>query len=200
MDESERAAADQQYADRLVARGEVWWKRLLGAQLPYRWNLRRLRPGYTLDIGCGTGRNLEHLAGDAVGVDPNEAGVAVATSKGCHAFSPTDFARSRYATPDTFDSLLFAHVLEHLKKDEAVALVEHYLPYLRPSGQVIMITPQESGFRSDSTHLEFLDFTALSAVAQSCGLAPVRSYSFPFPRWAGRVFRYNEFVVVATRS
>jgi hypothetical protein len=23
-----------------------------------------------------------------------------------------------------------------------------------------------------------------------------RSYSFPFPRWAGKVFVYNEFVVV----
>ncbi len=159
-----------------------------------------MRPGYTLDIGCGTGRNLEHLEGHAVGVDPNEAGVAIATAKGYDAFTPDGFARSRFAQPRIFDTVLFAHVLEHLETHDAAALIGRYLPSLRAGGQVIMITPQESGFRSDSTHRTFLDFSALSRLAAACALTPVRSYSFPFPRWAGRAFRYNEFVVVATPS
>ncbi len=191
---------DQQYADRLVALGDVWWKRLLGAQLPYRWNLRRLQPGFTLDIGCGTGRNLEHLAGHGVGVDPNAAGVSIARSKGWEAFSPAAFEGSQYARPETFDSLLFAHVLEHLAVEDAVDLVQRYLPYLRHPATIIMITPQESGYRSDDTHVEFLDFTALLELAEACNLSPTRQYSFPLPRPMGRLFRYNEFVVVATSA
>jgi SAM-dependent methyltransferase len=191
---------DQQYADRLVALGDVWWKRLLGAQLPYRWNLRRLQTGFTLDIGCGTGRNLEHLAGHGVGVDPNAAGVSVARSKGWDAFSPDAFQESPYARPETFDSLLFAHVLEHLGAEPALELVRRYLPYLRHPGTVILITPQESGFRSDDTHVEFLDFAKLLDLVRACGLAPTRQYSFPLPRPLGRLFRYNEFVVVATST
>lgn len=60
-----------------------------------------------------------------------------------------------------------------------------------------MITPQERGYRSDDTHVEFLDFDALRQIAESLGLRVERSYSFPFPRWAGRLFKYNEFVLTA---
>ncbi len=197
-DDADRAAADQQYADRLVARGDVWWKRLLGAQVPYRWNLRRLHPGHVLDIGCGTGRNLEHLDGNGVGVDPNAAGVAIARDHGYVAYTPDQFEAAPEAKPASFDTLLFAHVLEHLPSGEADQLVTRYLPYLRPGGRVILITPQESGYRSDHTHREFLDFAALTALASRCGLSTTRRYSFPFPRPTGRVFRYNEFVVVTS--
>jgi len=190
------ADADQRYADRLVARGDKWWKRLLGAQVPYRWNLRRLQPGHTLDIGCGTGRNLDHLGGDGVGVDPNAAGVAIARRQGFVAYTPDEFLISPDARPASFDTLLFAHVLEHLPEGGAAELVTRYLPYLRPAGRVILITPQESGYRSDPTHREFLDFDALGHLAGACELSPIRQYSFPLPRWMGRAFRYNEFVVV----
>ena len=57
------------YADRLKAR-LVWWKRALDVQAPYRWNLRRLKPGFMLDVGCGLGRNLELVLGVCVVVDP----------------------------------------------------------------------------------------------------------------------------------
>jgi hypothetical protein len=36
-------------------------------------------------------------------------------------------------------------------------------------------------------------------LAQSVGLIVDREYSFPFPRQAGRIFKYNEFVMVAKR-
>ena len=190
--------ADRRYAERLVKRSEVWWKRVFGAQLPYRWNLRRLRPGKSLEVGCGTGRNLSHLDGTGVGIDPNAVAVAIARGRGFTAYAPEEFLESPDARLSSFDSLLFAHVLEHLPRGAAVELITRYLPYLRPAGRVILITPQESGFRSDRTHVEFLDFAALSAIATACGLSPARRHSFPFPRWMGQLFRYNEFVVVAT--
>ena len=187
------------YADRLRERGGAWWKRLLRAQAVYRWNLRRLHPGFTLDVGCGIGRNLSHLDGNGVGVDHNEAAVAEARRRGLEAFTPDGFARSPYATVGRFDSMLLAHVVEHMPFDEAMALVRRYLPFVADNGTVILICPQEAGYRSDSTHVEFADFGTLRRLAEEVGVTVAKAYSFPLPRPAGRWFRYNEFVVVGRR-
>ncbi len=184
------------YAQRLSAVSRSRWRRYLGVQLPYRWNLRRIARGVTLEVGCGTGRNLRHLQGRVVGVDPNLACVAEARAFGLEALSPEDLA-TRYSA-GAFDSLLFSHVLEHCDEGEIVELVRRYLRYLRPAGRVIFETPQEAGFRSDPTHVSFVTDRSLAALCASLGLAMLRSYSFPFPRWVGRVFPFNEFVVVAT--
>jgi hypothetical protein len=77
--------------------------------------------------------------------------------------------------------------------------VRPYLRFLRPGGRLILITPQEAGYASDATHLTFLDLDALAALARGLGLEVERRYSFPFPRSAGRAFRYNEFVLVARK-
>ena len=187
------------YAERLERIEGAWWKRVLDVQRPYRWNLRRLGLGYVLDIGCGIGRNLTHLRGSGVGVDHNAEAVAVARSRGLVAMLPEEFTRSPYATPGRFDTLLLAHVAEHMRHDEARDLVGSYLPYVRGGGKVVLITPQEAGFVSDATHVEFMDLGALERLARANGLAVQRAYSFPFPRFAGRLFRYNEFVLVARK-
>lgn len=98
----------------------------------------------------------------------------------------------------SFDSLLLAHVLEHIAREEAERLVRDYLPFLKVGGKVIMITPQEAGFKSDPTHVRFVDFSCLENHAANLDLRVERLYSFPFPRWVGRAFPYNEFVCVAT--
>ena len=188
---------DAAYADRLARLETVWWKRWFDVQRPYRWNLRRLEPGFTLDIGCGLGRNLSHLGGNGVGIDHNEESVATARKRGLRAFTPDEFAASEYATPGRFDSLLCAHVVEHMGRDDAVALLAPYLAYVRRGGKVILITPQERGFRSDPTHVTFVDFDGLAELARALGLQPENARSFPFPRAAGRAFTYNEFVTVA---
>ena len=90
-------------------------------------------------------------------------------------------------------------MLEHLPRADATELVRRYLPALRPGGTVILITPQERGYRSDPTHVTYLDLDALAELAADAGLTPTRRASFPFPRAAGRLFPYNEFVLVATR-
>ena len=70
----------------------------------------------------------------------------------------------------------------------------------RLAGRVVFITPQEVGYRSDTTHVRFVDLAVLRRHADSLGLTVDRAYSFPFPRLAGRVFRHNEFVLVARHS
>jgi SAM-dependent methyltransferase len=189
----------REYTERLVRLQRAPWKRLLRVQAPYRWNLRRLRPGFTLEVGCGIGRNLEHLDGNAVGLDLNPFSVAEARRAGLGAFTPAEFRASSWCRPGVFDSLLLSHVAEHMRREELVALLREHLAYVRPGGLLILVTPQEVGFRSDPSHVEFLDLAALRRVADELGLAPVRDYSFPFPRFFGRLFVYNEFVSVSRR-
>ena len=187
------------YADRLVRLQTAGWKQRLDVQAPFRWNLRRLDPGFTLDVGCGVGRNLAHLPGQIVGVDANEHCVRAAKARGFVAFTPDEFLSSEHHRPGRFDSILLAHVAEHMREDQVVALLDEYEAMLRPGGQLIMMTPQEAGFRSDSTHVELMDFARLTRISDRLGFAVERRFSFPFPRWAGRVFTYNEFVVVSRK-
>jgi len=169
---------------------------VLSVQAPYRWNLRRLAPGYVLDVGCGIGRNLQHLDGNGVGVDTSQASVEVARTRGWTAYTVDEFRSSPDAVAGAYDSLLIAHVLEHMPRQDAEDLVRGYLRYLRCGGQVIVVVPQEVGYASDDTHMNFLEADDVVAILAACGLSTVRNYSFPFPRAVGRVFRHNETVVV----
>lgn len=193
------STAEKAYTERLIRKQMVWWKRLIDVQAPYRWNLRRLQPGFTLEVGCGIGRNLLHLRGHGIGVDHSEHSVQIAQRRGCRAFLPEAFAVSTYAQPATFDSLLLAHVAEHMTSAEVTALVQTYIPYLKPSGRIIIITPQERGYASDATHVEFVDWQKIRTILGPLGFSPVREYSFPFPRAFGKLFIYNEFISVSRR-
>ena len=192
------ATAGADYAERLRRKEGAAWKRALDVQRPYRWNLRRLELGRTLDVGCGIGRNLKNLGGGSVGVDHNADSIAVAREAGLTAYTTKEFWDTGLGAPASYDSLLLAHVLEHVSYDVADSIVREYLPCLRPGGKVVFITPQEVGFRSDHTHIRWVDKAGLREHADGLGLSVQRSYSFPFPRPLGKVFKYNEFVQLAT--
>lgn len=188
------STAGSEYADRLVRLQNRWWKRLLNVQAPWQWNLRRLRLGRTLDVGCGIGRNLASLGAGSVGVDHNAHSIAAARASGFEAYTVDEFfASPGLAVPSSFDTMLVAHVIEHLTPDEVEPIVRSYLPFIKPGGRVVWICPQERGYRSDATHVTFTDFAALGALADRLGIVAEKQYSFPFPRFAGKLFTYNEF-------
>lgn len=190
---------DAGYAEERLRAEGAWWKRLLDVQRPYRAHLRRLELGLVLEIGCGVGRNLEHLRGSSVGVDHNRRAVEIARARGLAAFTPEEFRVSHWAQAGRFDALLFSHVLEHMIAVDAERLVRAHLHLLRAGGRVVVVTPQEAGFRSDPTHVEYMDFDKVEAVLGEAGLEVERRYSFPLPRLAGAVFKYNEFVTIARK-
>lgn len=189
---------DKEYTDRMVALDSVRWRKALDVQAPYRWQMRRLCVGRTLDVGCGIGRNLGHLAGRAVGIDHNSYSIDVARSRGLSAHTGESFRDSPDSQED-YDTLLIAHVLEHLDQDAADALLDEYLRYVRPGGRLVAVTPQERLYAKDSTHIRWVDEQQLAAHARRAGLVVDDITSFPFPRFAGRVFPYNEFYLVAHR-
>jgi hypothetical protein len=125
--------------------------------------------------------------------------VRAARASGLRAFTPDEFRRSEYNRPNRFDSILLAHVAEHMTEGQVLALVRDYEALLRPEGKVILITPQEAGFKSDPTHVELMDFSRLARISDRLGFHVERAFSFPFPGWVGRLFTYNEFVVVSRK-
>ena len=175
------------YAARLQSLEQARWKQLLDVQVPYRWNIRRL----------GLGRNLAHLGGEGVGVDHNPTSVAKARERGLQAYTADEFLAGPLAHPGSFDSLLAAHLVEHMTEADAVDLLQTYLPLVRPTGKVVLITPQEKGYTTDATHVRFCGYEEVATLCEKVGLRVVRQYSFPFPRPAGKVFPYNEFVTLA---
>ncbi|MGV2827892.1 class I SAM-dependent methyltransferase [Myxosarcina sp. GI1(2024)] len=188
---------DGEYTNLLVEKQIAGWKRLFDVQAPYRWNLRRLKPGLTLDIGCGIGRNLINLKGKAIGIDHNSNSVEIARNLGLTAFTPEEFQNSPFNTSQRFDSLLLSHVAEHMNQDEAVELLNKYTTFLKPKGKLILMTPQEAGYKTDPTHIEFMDFLKLRNIASQLRFKVLQEYSFPFPRVIGHFFIYNEFISVS---
>jgi len=184
-----------EYAAFLGKRQRRPWKRVIDVQAPYRWNIRRLFLGRVLDIGCGNGRNLEHLRGHGVGVDHNESFVRICRAKGLEAYTPQEFADAGIGP--RFDAILLSHVAEHVDFDSCVSLVKSYRTYLEPTAKLVVITPQQLGFRSDPTHVLYYDRQRHADLIAACGAAITQQFSFPFPSWAGTIFTYNETISVA---
>ncbi|MFJ9419837.1 class I SAM-dependent methyltransferase [Streptomyces sp. NPDC101227] len=170
--------------------------RPLPARPRYRRQLRRIGTGRVLDIGCGAGDTLADCAPGSVGIDHDPRSVHKCRARGLTAYTADTFLASPHARPGSFDALLCAHVLEHLDDEQVEGLLRAYLPYVRPGGGVLLITPQEAGHRAEPAPVRFTDFTLLRAFAESAGLAVRRTYSYPLPRVAGRLLRRNVFALV----
>ena len=194
------ATADAGYAHRLERLQRARWKRVLDVQAPYRWHIRHLRLGRTLDVGCGIGRNLAHLNGNGVGVDHNPESVEMARGRGLIAYTLDEWSHALEAEAGSFDTMLLSHIIEHMSEAEAEAIVSRYIKFIRPGGKVVFITPQERGYAAEATHVRLVGFPELERLCQKLGLIVDLRRSFPFPRAAGRLFAYNEFVVVARRG
>jgi 2-polyprenyl-3-methyl-5-hydroxy-6-metoxy-1,4-benzoquinol methylase len=190
---------DHTYTSRLLKKS--LWKDLLDVQRPYRNHLQSLNLGNVLEIGCGIGRNLINLGkrnGD-VGVDHNISSVQECRSRGLTAFTSAEFFESKHAIKESFDTILVAHVFEHLTEAESSNLLRSYISYLKPNGTIMIITPQEAGFRSDPTHLTMMNPPLVKKIlTEFCGDS-ITQYSFPLPMIFGHIFKYNENVALGRK-
>lgn len=144
-----------------------------------------------LDVGCGAGDNAALIRArypdaqiSGVTVSPAEAEVAKAVLDTCWIFDIEGGELPPVLQSTRFDTLVFSHVLEHLR-DPAVVLAR-FVTLLQPGGQVLIAVPNVLGWRQrlqflygrfeyesagvlDDTHLRFFTyFTADRYLLNNC--------------------------------
>jgi 2-polyprenyl-3-methyl-5-hydroxy-6-metoxy-1,4-benzoquinol methylase len=189
-----KTTKDIEYAKYLIRNQESFISAIF--QWPYRTHLHSLRLSKTLDIGCGAGRNLKALNEDSVGIDHNSLLVESCKAKGLTAYTTEDFLANAARFKSKFNSILISHVAEHMPAPEFISMLIAYKPFLQHGGRMVVVCPQEKGYASDSTHVYFMDFETISDCLKRAGFTISDQYSFPFPRFAGKIFSYNEFIVI----
>ncbi|MEA3497577.1 MAG: class I SAM-dependent methyltransferase [Campylobacterota bacterium] len=188
------------YAQRLVSLQNKTWKKRIKFLNPYRYHLSTICKGQVLEVGCGIGRVLDFIPQRSVGVDHNNKAVEICKSKGLNAFTSEEFLLEHVYKKESFDTLLFSHVLEHMSFEQAQELLNIYLPFLKKNGIVVLITPQLKGYQSDPTHIENMDIQTLQRLAKNLNIKEQDSYSFPFPSYFGKYFIYNENAFIGIKK
>ena len=168
---------DLESARRLQQLQHARWKQVLDVQRPYRWNLERLCSGRVLEVGCGIGRNLKNLrrlASAPMGVDTNLESIRIAREQGFEAYTLKEFFDGAASVPESFDTLLLSHVLEHVTFEECSQLLDSYLPLLVPGGRVVIECPQEAVYPLDPTQIRWVDFDEARRQYEAKGLTVTR--------------------------
>jgi SAM-dependent methyltransferase len=166
--------------------------------------LRDVR-GSTIDFGCGAGQLLTRLPPGSVGLEVNphliEAlrgdGLTVRQAHG----DMQDFELDGFE-PGRFQTLVIAHVLEHLPDPTAALRI-----LLASCGRlgierVVVVVPGAKGFASDHTHKTFIDADWLQSKLPTTVEGFHRSAPSYFPgrwAWVGRHFVFHELKLVFTR-
>lgn len=119
-----------------------WWyvgrRRIISSFL--EWITRSTKPGRILDVGCGTGANLEMLSefGEAEGIDVSKEALAFCRERGLKKVREGEAERLPF--PDnSFDLVTGLDVIEHLDHDQAGLKEMHRV--LRPNGRALLFVP-----------------------------------------------------------
>jgi SAM-dependent methyltransferase len=124
--------------------GRHWWfagrRRIIEGFLKNICAKLGSKSPHILDVGCGTGANLEMLAqfGDAEGVDVSAEALAFCRERGLTKVRQGEAERLPY-DDESFDLVTGLDVVEHL--DDDVAGLKEMRRVLRPGGYVLLFVP-----------------------------------------------------------
>jgi SAM-dependent methyltransferase len=117
-----------------------WWfrarRRIVGQVIS---SLNLPRPLHILDVGCGTGGNLELLSafGKVTGVEADDAAIAMATSRGIAKIYKGNLPNNLPASKPVFGLVVMTDVLEHIDADrESLVAIKS----LMTSGAYLVVT------------------------------------------------------------
>src|SRR5260370_6683818 len=121
-----------------------WWfagrRRIISGFVEHICSSLEKQPPHILDVGCGTGANLELLAryGNAEGVDVSPDALAFCRERGLQKVRQGEAEHLPYADA-SFDLVTGLDVVEHL--DDDVAGLREMRRVLRPGGRVLLFVP-----------------------------------------------------------
>ena len=141
------------YLKSISWKGKAYFKYILYPILDRHLN------GKTVDIGCGLGYIFDQR-GDSIGIDINPFCVEYCKKKG---FESYYFKNPEYDFPnDTFDSVLFNNVIEHIEDPNKI--LDEIKRILKPKGNLIIGVPGIKGFKKDPDHKVYYDERKLEQV------------------------------------
>lgn len=158
-----------------------------------RWLNRIARDARILDAGCANGYLLSLLAADGyknlIGVELSEQlAVAARQNLGGVEIVNADVRDFLAQTPDeSFDVILFHHVLEHIPREHTVALLREFYRVLKPAGYLNIKVPNASYLLAgnhlygDFTHVVHFNELSLPQVLEAAGFARERIEFIPKP-------------------
>jgi len=197
-----KSGTDQMYGEEYLAylRDRNVVRKLL--RKLYLLDIRSYCTGKTIEFGCGTGELLELLPAGSVGYEVNTEAVNYCRSKNLNVefYNPAedDYA-FRNIPQETYLTFTMNHVLEHLEDPHLV--IKKIFESCNRLGikRIVFTVPGPKGFRSDKTHLTFID----QKYFRRYGLFEnhyfkLRMYKY-FPiniSSFGRIFTHNELRIV----
>ena len=124
--------------------GHHWWfagrRRIITGFIERIFAGRHGERPHILDVGCGTGANLEMLGefGDAEGVDVSTDALSFCRQRGLDSVRLGEAEKLPY--PDaSFDIVMMISVLEHL--DDDLAGLQEMRRVLKPGGRALLFVP-----------------------------------------------------------
>ena len=168
----------------------------------YLQNMLREVSGPAVDLGFGAGQLLERLPPGSIGLEVNPHLVDDARRAGLNAVlydSEAEQPLIGVVAPNTYSTLVMAHVLEHFENAEA--FLRRLLRSCAALGirRVVLVVPGAKGYQFDSTHRTFVDLRYLTEHdLLSCeGFMLGTHRYFPGNReWIGRYYTFHEFMFV----
>ncbi|MBA2238503.1 MAG: class I SAM-dependent methyltransferase, partial [Lysobacter sp.] len=138
--------------------------------------------GRVLDLGCGTGElcwlALEHGASRVVGVNLSQGEIDFARPQVAAEFVCQDILEYLRGCPDgSFDHVFALNILEHLEKDQLVAVLEQSRRCLADGGALVAMVPNAtSAYGSmtrywDITHCTAFTPSSVHQLMRLCGFS-----------------------------
>jgi len=139
-----------------------------------------------LDLACGAGHFLYYLKKQGYknvhGIDIAESQIEIARRMGIREVEKADIFEYLPGHKEQFDVIVCFDIIEHLKKDEIINLLEAIRESLKPQGLVVIHTINASSLFGanlaycDFTHEVSFTPTSLFTVLKVCGFIDVKVF------------------------
>jgi 2-polyprenyl-3-methyl-5-hydroxy-6-metoxy-1,4-benzoquinol methylase len=133
-----------------------------------QWILQRVSGGHVLEIGCGNGgmtRLMAERVRSLIALDASGVSLRAVEALGLANVSTVQSLVEEYAPTSSFDCIVMAEVVEHLRNPAAV--IRTAVDWLAPGGSMLLTTP--NGHWESNEHLHVFSLTSFAQILGDSG-------------------------------